>query len=146
MKNNFARTHKDDNPDSTGTAFVCGYAPIPEDVEFLDRVAHNKEFWKRFFATDRSIRRSEADWAYAIQLANQWDTCACGSINDGLPREGTGWQPSDHKLYHLGNQFPIILGKRDLTRARRHFMAINRRAAEVLEEMGLAGRKEAGNV
>ncbi len=98
----------------------------------------NKEFWESFLAVTGNDLRSEADWAFASRLSMRWDTCACGSINDGLPRwGGKDWQPKDKHLSTLGIEFMSAIERKKLQNARNIFCAIQGRGAVVLAEQAL---------
>lgn len=93
-------------------------------------VERNREFWFRFlYAPEEEL--TDADWYMAHVLAERWDTCACGSMDDGIPR-GHGNMPYDTELKFLGCRFPEIIQRRDLEGAREMFKLIEERAAEVI--------------
>lgn len=99
----------------------------------------NRLFWLTFMSKSRK-RRSSIDWKRAETLARNWDTCACGSINDGLPRHTENNTPApldmplDNELASLGGKFyRTILDKR-LSAARTLFNEIQFRAAQVLNK------------
>lgn len=87
--------------------------------------------WQDFLAVGRK-RRSEDEWGEALDLADDWNTCACGSLDDGIPRYGG--TPCDDGLYNLGVDFAIAIDDRNLPEARRLFAKIQQRGAEVLAE------------
>ena len=108
-----------------------------DPTETAERARHNREFWKQFLTTDRSIMRSYADWEYARRLAGEWNTCACGSINDGLPRlSRSNWEPQDGLLQSLGLEFYYAVGEKDLPRCREAFKAIQIQGRKVLLKLG----------
>ena len=95
-----------------------------------------KAFWQKFL----SLKKNEIntiDWVRAQHLAESWNTCACGSINDGLPRdwdndpEGSA-EPMDGHLTQLGNRFMHEVTFRHLKRAQELFSLINDRAYHIL--------------
>ena len=100
-------------------------------------------FWKKFLIAKESEMFS-SDWEYAINLASSWNTCACGSVNDGLPR---GWdgdeehgsaRPLDEKLQSLGVAFYRQIENYNLPVAQRTFLKIQQRSAVILKEMRAA--------
>ena len=97
-------------------------------------------FWKKFLLS-KDI--TSFDWEYADNLARSWNTCACGSVNDGLPRSWDGNEecgsarPVDEKLQSLGMAFFRQIENYNLPVAQRTFLKIQQRSAEVLEEMRL---------
>ena len=106
-----------------------------------DRAAANKEFWKRFFHHRRNpALLSWRDWKYARYLSMNWDTCACGSINDGLPRGFGSWRPRDNELQRLGELFFMQIKEQDYTHAKITFHDIQSRAAVVLYNKALDER------
>lgn len=69
--------------------------------------AHKLEntFWgKKIIAAENRGRFTESN-----QFAgSRWTTCACGKLDDGIPREdggGDDWAPEDDDLYRLGLLF-----------------------------------------
>ena len=99
-------------------------------------------FWKRLLLAEKSDITPD-DWQYAANLAGSWNTCACGSVNDGLPRDwdkdqsyGTA-RPTDETLQNLGMAFYRQIENHNLPVAQRTFLKIQERSAEVLEEMRL---------
>ena len=140
-KDNFHMTHGlQKAAEAEGSCYITGpwdqTAYHTDPTETAERAKHNAEFWKRFLAVDASVRRTAADWAYARQLAGEWNTCACGSINDGLPREGhANWAPKDGTLHVLGMRFMRMIRAKDLPRSRRVFREIQKRGVEVLKKL-----------
>ena len=122
-----------------------------DSKETKAQATHNRKFWKSFLSKSHD-RRSPVEWDEAASLAFNWNTCACGSINDGLPRgEDAGaywaemdalWIPNDAKLRQLGGDFYEDILARDLTRARSRFNAIQKRAGEVLDKEAQYKRKQ----
>jgi len=98
----------------------------------------NRDFWLRFMSKKHK-RRTESQWLHAYKMAINWDTCGCGSINDGLPRQGhdqnsySANAPMDEELLDLGAWFMGAVGDQDLNRSRYVFNQIQQRAAEVLQ-------------
>ncbi len=114
------------------------------------QVKRNKKFWARFLGPgSQGQKRTEADWRFALRLAERWDTCACGSINDGLPRNGKQefephsdavmkeWCPIDRELRTLGINFFCAIGNQNLKISRQIFSQIQHRAGQVLYEHGM---------
>ena len=113
-------------------------APPTIDPVLVCKVAEiNKKFWASFFHANRKVKLlTAADWSYAGHLAGNWDTCACGSINDGLPRRSfMDWEPRDRLLSHLGTDFYTAIRNQHYLRARRLFSEIHKRAVVVLAEI-----------
>lgn len=96
-----------------------------------------KKFWRRFL---RATGLTDGEWEYARWLASQWNTCACGSLNDGLPRDSRNLEPVDSKLERLGCKFMDCMGDRDLNEAQNIFVSINNRAARVIKDIDVAFR------
>lgn len=69
------------------------------------------------------------------KLAREWPTCACGEQDPRIPRNKSG-SPKDDELSDLGNDFTSAIYWSDFPRARRILAQIERRAAEVLAEVG----------
>ena len=97
------------------------------------RVRKNCKFWKEFMSMSHR-RRTNKEWKRASRLASDWDTCACGSINDGLPRKEENNVPLDHRLSNLGCLFATVIQDKNLARARRIFNQIQIRAGLVLSK------------
>lgn len=93
-----------------------------------------RRFWEKFLYADESLL-SQDDWDRAWDLANTWDTCACGSLDDGLPRkalDGVVNIPVDRELQLLGCRFPDYISHGDLESARECFREIQERGAKLL--------------
>ena len=88
-------------------------------------------FWPRFLAA-KPDTLTDADWWFAGTLAKHWNTCACGSLNDGIPREPGDVQPTDADLISLGCEFYGSIMRRDLKAAQKLFIQINNRAEQVI--------------
>ena len=139
-RDTFINTH----PDTTelgelmsGTAYGAPSIPPIDASETKRRADVNREFWIRFLAPDGSVYRTREDWRYAASLAASWNTCGCGSINDGLFRLGhrdddNDWCPMDNELMKLGLEFYTVISNRKLVEAREVFALIQLRGAEVL--------------
>ena len=94
-----------------------------------------RRFWEKFLYADESLL-SQDDWDRAWDLANTWDTCACGSLDDGLPRKAVNGVvniPVDQCLIDLGSEFPDYIHDGDLEGARKCFLDIQERGAKLLE-------------
>jgi len=105
-----------------------------EDSVNKTQATKNKLFWDQFLEVGRK-RRTDDEWWQARGLARSWNTCACGSINDGLPRIDRGaWknQPKDIGLITLGTSFFYEVKTRNLNKIRTLFSRIQTRSAEVL--------------
>jgi hypothetical protein len=96
-----------------------------------------REFWRRFLDTEDATDLSDSDWMLAAKLAGSWNTCACGSINDGLPRSSIGGEPRDTELFRMGMEFMRLIQQRKLPEAQKMFMKINEQGAQVLIKMQL---------
>lgn len=113
-------------------------------------VKATRAFWEQYWLADPYDLDME-DHDYAFELANQWNTCACGSLDDGIPRDRFGDAPEDKELHRLGMRFMAVLD--DAYNCGEAFMDINHgevreeafelwmrihvRGAEVLKEEGL---------
>lgn len=95
-----------------------------------DDAETNRIFWLDFINQNRR-NRTQKEWNRATQLAGTWNTCACGSINDGLSR-WSDKKPKDPELYELGLSFFYAIATRRPQRARKYFIKIQARAAVVL--------------
>ena len=90
-----------------------------------------KEFWLKFInAKDHQL--SERDWHAVRHLAADWDTCACGSLDDGISRGPTGY-PEDLALRTLGHAFYEHIKEHELKAAQQEFIAIQERGAQLLK-------------
>ncbi len=90
----------------------------------------NRAFWMKFlYAKEKDI--TEQDWEIASDLADNWDTCACGSLDDNIPRIDDS-TPEDLNLIRLGIYFVSYVQERDLEAARQTFLDIQQRGAEIL--------------
>ena len=92
----------------------------------------NRRFWREFLSKSHN-QRTNFQWANARDLAFNWDTCACGSVNDGLNRDPTD-MPYDPDLRKLGEVFYFAITDHDLPRSRRIFNKIQIRAGKVLDK------------
>ncbi len=102
--------------------------------EISIKAAQNKRFWIEFM-NRKNDDPTEEQWEEALGLATDWDTCACGSINDGLPRLSfNDWEPRDDELSSLGYEFMESISVPDLDQARNLFNAIQMRASVVLKK------------
>lgn len=101
------------------------------DIDRL-KVERNRKFWYRFLNADPE-QFTARDWDMALTLALQWNTCACGSMDDGIPRFDSG-RPHDTQLNQLGCEFPDAIEERDIEKAREIFRLIERRAAKVIQD------------
>jgi len=107
------------------------------------QATENRLFWDKFLEVGRK-RRTESEWNKATVLAFSWNTCACGSINDGLPRYGGSGggifspdhnQPLDDTLSDLGGGFHRAVKTSNIRKARTLFNQIQIRAAKVINEL-----------
>ena len=100
--------------------------------------ASNKLFRNEFLAVGRK-RPTEAEWNRARAHAENWDTCASGTTNDGIPRVGGTVEdknePLDGDLQGLGCIFMNAIIHRDLDLARDVSNRIQLREAIVLSEL-----------
>lgn len=102
--------------------------------EISIKAAQNKRFWIEFM-NRKNDDPTEEQWEEALGLATDWDTCACGSINDGLPRLSfNDWEPMDLELSFLGYSFMESVELYDLEKARIIFNEIQMRASVVLQK------------
>jgi len=102
--------------------------------EISIKAAQNKRFWIEFM-NRKSDDRTDEQWEVAYNLSVQWDTCACGSINDGLERLADwNWEPIDSRLTDLGDHFMELIEAHDLDGARDCFNEIQMRAGVVLKK------------
>jgi len=90
---------------------------------------YNRDFWLRFMQADTL---SDEDWEVARGLAGSWDTCWCGSINDGLDRGEVGNEPVDPALTVLGLEFYKAICDHDLPDAQKISNEIQERGSVVL--------------
>ena len=97
-------------------------------------------FWQRFM-TAKENDLTHADWKFADYLAGTWNTCACGSINDGLPRNDLSHEPLDAHLERLGMNFLNQIQAKYLPEAQDVFLRIHERAIEVLKLQGADAAK-----
>jgi len=100
------------------------------------KALENRKFWVNFMNCDIDDM-TDWQWVQAYQHARSWDTCACGSINDGLPRidiEIGDWEPTDNKLYTSGIRFMGFIRDHELNEARTCFNDIQKRAGIVLRK------------
>ena len=65
--------------------------------------------------------------------ARSWTTCACGNLNDGIPRSPLG-VPRDSILSKLGLEFGYMVDSDDVWGAMFILIKIEKRAVEVLKE------------
>jgi len=85
------------------------------------------------------IARAERAGGFSIDdraLAESWVTCACGEQDPRIPRcEEDGFAPVDEKLRCLGLMFADDVGHRNIERARRTLLLIDKRADEILKAL-----------
>lgn len=77
--------------------------------------------------------RSNQEWIEAIDLADDWVTCACGNQCDVIPR--VDGRPLDDELSSLGVIFSTLVRSRDIKRSLEALYWIEKRTAELLEEL-----------
>lgn len=87
--------------------------------------------WHKRIAAARKRGRFTGD---DEQLAGDWVTCACGEQDQRIPRHQVSC-PKDAYLGRLGCSFSDAVKMNDYDGADRLLAAIERRAAEVLEEV-----------
>ena len=93
-----------------------------------------RKFWNKFLKAEPD-QLTQRDWNLAHTLANNWDTCACGSFDGDIPRDdNSSSMPADEELQNLGGEFPNYIGNEDLKGAQRCFRAIQRRSGQVLHQ------------
>ncbi len=93
-----------------------------------------RKFWKKFLNADANTL-TQSDWNMAHTLANNWDTCACGSFDGDIPRaEDNESMPADRTLQDLGGNFPGFIANEDLESARKCFHAIQQRSGQVIRQ------------
>ena len=69
--------------------------------------------------------------------ASQWTTCACSQQDPRIPRKA-GNRPEDQILASLGVAFQIAVNDNDPDKAESTLAAIEKRAAEILQELANA--------
>ena len=120
----------------------------PDDQYNAESLYHHpkiaKLFWKKFLIADEL---TDDDWDFATKMAGSWNTCACGSINDGLLRRwhtanSTSASPQDGRLHDLGMRFYHAIQHRRLTSAQELFITIQSRGHDVLEEQKKAAKEK----
>ncbi len=109
-----------------------------------------KQFWETFLNAEEGDL-SDEDWAFAASLSNSWQTCACGSVNDGLLRGwhgkralGESWsvndaRPQDKQLSNLGLEFNNLIEQREIGKAQIMFHEIWAMSITVLQQQMQAG-------
>lgn len=107
-------------------------AKLPERQN--KKVAKARDFWIQFLARAPKTRK---EWDQAKTYAANWDFCACGT---SLPKElrrnnSVNELPKDDALYYLGSDFSHYVERRDYQKARKIFLKIQNREAELLNEL-----------
>lgn len=85
----------------------------------------------------RRIVKAEARGVFSkrdVRKAACWTTCACGEQDARIPRDGDG-EPLDEKLTDLGCRFYRNTLNCNAAEAAETLVKIERRAAEVLQEL-----------
>ena len=86
--------------------------------------------WNEFLSLDYI---SDGQWRDAVELANDWVTCACGNQCATIPRNKSG-RPNDEKLMRLGAKFWEDISRREygMAEARTGLLAIENRSAYLM--------------
>lgn len=91
-----------------------------------------RDFWKQFWRSGGYLNDDE--WERAHELANAWNTCACGSLDDGIPRDHIG-MPQDPRLQQLGYEFCRDVQHRRFHEAGKTWREIQKRSVTVLQQV-----------
>jgi hypothetical protein len=89
----------------------------------------NSHWGKRIIIAEErgGFTEDEAD------MAGSWVTCACGKLDDGIPRDTDG-SPEDFALFELGGLFYSHVSRDAYLSAAKCLIDIEHRAIEVLNE------------
>ena len=103
--------------------------------EVLAKAKLKSSYW------GRKIIQAERGGGFSTRsgyLASSWVTCACGKLDDGIPRFVDD-APGDPKLRRLGHLFYIRVCRNDCLSAAEALVKIEQRAKQVLMEVNRNG-------
>lgn len=98
--------------------------------QLLTKAKLHKSVWgKRIIAAEENGRFKRSD----RKKSSNWVTCACGELDERIPRRELGYAPLDHGLRDLGSDFYEFVSRDLFVPAAKTLIAIEARAIEVLE-------------
>ena len=98
--------------------------------EVLAKAKLKSSYW------GRKIIQAERGGGFSddsVELASNWITCACGRLDDGIPRLGE--VPIDPTLKNLGSLFYTRVSRNNSLGAAKVLVKIEERAKQVLMEV-----------
>ncbi len=115
----------------------------PKVVKERKKREKHTPFWFRVIQAAEKRRAAGLTPFYEthVELAKNWQTCACGRQDKRIPRHGPGdpfkqyGSPVDSLLRHYGSDFYDRVRDQDVEGAMETMLNIERRAAEVLAEL-----------
>jgi hypothetical protein len=100
--------------------------------QILTKAGLEGRYWgKKIIAAEAQKGFTDAN----IIKAWRWTTCACGKLNDGIPRSygPSGW-PLDDDLFDLGVDFSSAVANNHFLDSAKTLIKIEKRAKSILEK------------
>lgn len=78
---------------------------------------------------------TDDEWFYAMKLADNWVTCACGNQCEVIERDIHSGSPLDSELMKLGHDFYIDIKYKNKYDAKETLKKIEKRSAFLIERL-----------